>query len=355
MRHPVPPPVIVITGGSSGIGLATALLFARRGWRIGLIARSQACLNAAECRLIELGARVCPVSADVTDPAALDSAASQIEQRLGPIEAWVNAAGTGVFGQLAEVPPHEFDRVTATTYTGTVNGVRVALRHMTAANTGRIVNVCSAMAFRGLPGLSSYAGAKAAVRGFTESVQTELKLARSNIRLSIIYPPAVNTPFFAHAVSYLRLPPRPARPVYQPELIAEGIWLAVRTGTPVMRVSFITVLFDLACRLAPGLVGAAIGQLGYDGQMTDLPEALDARDPSLFAPPLKIAGVHGPFSARSVSTQLWLTRNRTSVALGAAGIAAVLLGSWLSHGRNEPLGRLPHARSERRIRRPAVG
>ena len=355
MRPLAPSPVIVITGGSSGIGLATALLFARRGWRIGLIARSQPCLNAAECRLIELGARVCPVSADVTDAAALEAAASQIEQQLGPIGVWVNAAGNGVFGQLAEVPAHEFDRVTATTYTGTVNGVRVALRHMAAANSGRIVNVCSAMAFRGLPGLSSYAGAKSAVRGFTESVQTELKLARSKIRLSIIYPPAVNTPFFAHAVSYLRLPPRPARPVYQPELVAEGVWLAVRSGKPVMRVSFITVLFDVACRLAPGLVGAAIGQLGYDGQMTDLPAALDARDPSLFQPPRKIAGVHGPFPARAVSSQLWLSRNRTSVALGAAGLAAVLLGRWLSRSQDEPLSGLPNPPGERGVGGPAVG
>jgi NAD(P)-dependent dehydrogenase (short-subunit alcohol dehydrogenase family) len=353
MPAPPPPDVIVVTGGSSGIGLATALLFARRGWRIGLIARSHACLNAAECRLIELGARVCCVSADVTDPQALEAAAHQIAARLGPIAAWVNAAGNGVFGQLAEVPPHEFDRVTATTYTGTVNGVRVALRHMQAAGAGRIVNVCSAMAFRGLPGLSSYAGAKSAVRGFTEAVQTELKLAGSKIRLSIIYPPAVNTPFFAHAVSYLRLPPRPARPVYQPELVAEGIWLAVTTGKPVVRVSFITVAFDLACRLAPGLVGEAIGRLGYEGQMTDLPEALAARDPCLFLPPRRIAGVHGPFPARAFSSQLWLSRNRTAVACGAAGLAALLLGRWLS--RDQHLGRLPDARGQRRIDSPAIG
>jgi short-subunit dehydrogenase len=346
--------VVAITGASSGIGLATALLFARRGWRIGLIARSESALDVAECRLIELGTRACCIAADVTDPAALGLAAAQITARLGPIAVWVNAAGNGVFGQLAQVPPHEFDRVTATTYTGTVNGVRTALGYMIPRGQGRIVNVCSAMAFRGLPGLSSYAGAKAAVRGFTESVQTELKLAGSRVGVTIVYPPAVNTPFFAHAVSYLKRPPRPAKPVYQPELVAEAIWLAATRGGNVVRLSFITVLFDIACRLAPGLVSHAIGRLGYDGQMTDLPEAIAARDPCLFDPPLKIAGVRGPFPARAVSTQLWLSRNRIPVAAGLAGIGALVLASWLVHA-DEPLGRLPHPRGHSRIGRAAVG
>ena len=346
--------VVVITGGSSGIGLAAALLFARRGWRVGLIARSLAGLDAAECRLIELGARVCRVAADVTDPTALDAAAAQITARLGPIAVWVNVAGTGVFGQMTEVPAREFDRVTATTYTGTVNGVRTALRHMPSAASGRIVNVCSAMAFRGLPGLSSYAGAKAAVRGFTESVQAELKLAGSKIRLSIVYPPAVNTPFFAHAVSYLSLPPRPARPVYQPELVAEGIWLAATGSRDTVRVSFITILYDLACRFVPGLTGSAISRLGYEGQMTDLPAALAARDPCLFDPPLRVTGVRGPFPARGVSSQLWLSHHRGVVAtVGAAGLGLLLLARW--RHRDQPLGGPPNTRRQRRIGGPAIG
>jgi NAD(P)-dependent dehydrogenase (short-subunit alcohol dehydrogenase family) len=335
--------VVVITGGSSGIGLAAALLFARRGWRVGLIARSVAGLDAAECRLIELGARVCRVAADVTDAAALDDAAGQITARLGPISVWVNAAGNGVFGQLAQVPAREFDRVTATTYTGTVNGVRTALRHMPPGDAGRIVNVCSAMAFRGLPGLSSYAGAKAAVKGFTESVQVELKLAGSRIRLSIVYPPSVNTPFFAHAVSYLKLPPRPAKPVYQPELIAQGIWLAATQARDTVRISFITILYDLACRLVPRLTGRAISRLGYDGQMTDLPAALAARDPCLFDPPRIVTGARGPFPARGVSTQLWLSHHRGVVAtVGAAGFSLLLLARW--RHRSQPLGGLPDPR-----------
>ena len=347
-------PVVVITGGSSGIGLAAALLFACRGWRVGLIARSEPALDAAEARLIQLGTLVCRIAADVTDVAALDRAAGRIAARLGPITVWVNAAGNGVFGQLGEVPPREFDRVTATTYTGTVNGVRVALAHMSPLKPGRIVNVCSAMAFRGLPGLSSYAGAKAAVRGFTEAVQAELKLAGSRIGLSIVFPPAVNTPFFAHAASYLPRPPRPAAPVYQPELVAEAIWLAAVRGRARVRVSFVTVVYDWACRLAPALVDRAIHRLGYDGQMTDLPAARAARDPCLFDPPLHVAGVRGPFAAREASTQLWLSRHRGAVAISSAALVVACLGRWWCK-RDEPLGRLPNPRRQPRISRAAIG
>lgn len=329
-----PRQVVVITGASSGIGLATALLFAGRGWGVGLIARNPAGLAAAECTLIERGARVCQVVADVADDAALAQAADIVEARLGPIDVWVNAAGNGVFGELPAVPAAEFDRVTATTYTGTVNGVRAALRRMVPRNRGTIVNICSAMAYHGLPGLSSYAGAKAAVRGFTQSVQAELKLARSRIRLAIVFPPAVNTPFFAHAASHLPRPPRPARPVYQPELVAQGVWLAAH-GRDQVRVGSITVLFDLASRLLPGPIGWAVARLGYEGQMTDLPAALAARDPCLFGPGSKITGTRGPFPARESSVQLWLSRHRRAVGLGAALAALAVVAA-------KPLGRRPY-------------
>jgi NAD(P)-dependent dehydrogenase (short-subunit alcohol dehydrogenase family) len=342
--------VAVITGGSSGIGLATALVFARQGWRVGLIARSEAGLRAAEAQLIELGARVCPAVADVGDAAALEAAATRIAGELGRIGVWINAAGNGVFGTVWQVSEAEYDRVTATTYTGTVNGVRTALRQMGTQRPGVIVNVCSAVAFRGLPGLSCYAGAKAAVRGFTECVQIELKLARSPVRLAIVYPPAVNTPFFAHAVSYLRLPPRPARPVYQPEVVAEGVYLAATRRLDRLSISSITVLFDLTCRLAPWLVTRAMLKLGYEGQMTDLPAAACARDPCLFAPPMLVTGTRGPFEGRETSSQLWVKRHVAALLAGMGGLGRLAAG-W----RGQALGRLPDAGDQGGVERPPVG
>ena len=287
------------------------MVFARQGWRVGLIARGEPGLAAVARELDQAGATVAVTSADVADGPALSEAAGRLVERLGLPEIWINCAGNGVYGRFAHVPAAEFDRVTAVTYGGTVNGSRTAMALMAPQGRGTIVNVCSAAAFYGLPLMTSYAGAKAAVRGFGQALRAELRIARSPIRVSTVYPPAVNTPFFSHAVSHMGWPARPARPVYQPEIVAAGIYLAAMRGTPEMLVSGTVVLFWLATRLSPGLIAWTMTRLGFDGQLTRDPGAAELLAPNLFAPLTVASPVHGPFGrgARRFSMQLWLTRH----------------------------------------------
>jgi short-subunit dehydrogenase len=301
-------PVVVITGGSSGIGRCTAALFARRGWRVGLIARGAAALEASRCELEAAGALAATAQADVTNSTALVEAANAIIAALGPIDVWINCAGNGVYGQFDDVTEEEFQRVTDVTYHGTVNGTRAALRFMRPRRQGSIVNVCSAIAFHGVPLMSSYAGAKAAVRAFGQSIRGELTLERSPIRITTVFPPAVNTPYFNHAVSHMGWPARPAPPVYQPEVVAQGIWQAVVSGRAEMTISGTAAVFLLATRLVPGVIAWCTARLGIERQLTRDPAACELQEPTLFVPSQRVFGVHGPFGrwARSWSSYVWL-------------------------------------------------
>jgi NAD(P)-dependent dehydrogenase (short-subunit alcohol dehydrogenase family) len=303
-------PSVIIVGGSSGIGRCTASVFARQGWNVGLIARGQAGLAEAEADVRATGARCATAQADVADAASLQTAAATLVAALGPPDVWINCAGNGVYGRFEAVSDREFDRVTAVTYGGTVNGCRVALSLMRPQGRGTIVNVCSAIAFHGMPLMTSYAGAKAAVRGFAQSLRAELRIAGSPIRISTVFPPAVNTPFFSHAVSHMGWPARPARPVYQPEVIAAAIHLAARVGRPEMLVTWTVCLFYLAQRISPPLTAYTMTRLGFDGQLTHDPAASLLQDPTLFLPSAAASPVHGPFGrhARRHSTQQWLSR-----------------------------------------------
>ncbi len=305
-----PAGTVIITGGSSGIGRCTANLFARHGWRVGLIARGPVGLAAAVADLRAIGAQAATAIADVAVGASLQAAAEAIAAELGPPDVWINCAGNGVYGRFVTVPDAQFDQVTAVTYGGTVNGCRTALTLMVPLGCGTIVNVCSAIAFHGMPLLTSYAGAKAGVRGFTQSLQAELSIERSRIRVSTVFPPAVNTPFFSHAMSYMGWPARPARPVYQPEVVAAGIFLAARLGQPEMAVSGTAAVFWLATRLSPRLVALLMTRMGYDSQLSRDPCAAGLEDPTLFTPSFRASPVHGPFNhrARHFSIQVWLSR-----------------------------------------------
>ncbi len=248
--------------------------------------------------------------ADATDSAALRQAASTIVTALGPPDVWINCAGNGVYGRFATVPEDEFDRVTAVTYGGTVNGCRVALALMRLRGAGTIVNVCSATAFHGLPLMTSYAGAKAAVRGFAQSLRAELRIERSPVRITTVFPPAVNTPFFSHSPSHMGRPARPAPPVYQPEVAAAGIYLAASYAPGEFVLSGTAVLFELVNRISPRLIAFAMTRLGFDRQLTNEAEAVRLEQPTLFAPANAASPVHGPFGARARehSWQLWLSQ-----------------------------------------------
>jgi short-subunit dehydrogenase len=323
--------VVIITGGSSGIGRCTAALFSRNGWRVGLIARGAAGLESARSELARPGGVVAVAAADVADAAALEDAAARLANRLGPCDVWINGAGNGVFGRFLSVPAEEFCRVTEVTYLGTVNGTRTALRQMLPRDAGAIVNVCSGIAFHGMPLLSSYSGAKHAVRGFTDAIRAELRQDGARVRIGIVFPPAVNTPFFSHAVSHMDRPPRPMRPVYQPEPVADAIFRVATGRRREITVGSVTMLFGLASALFPRLIERAIYQLGYAGQMTSCPRAAALREPTLFAPSPRASGMRGPFDAqaRRFSLQAWLARRQVLVPAGVAISVGLVVAAFI--------------------------
>jgi short-subunit dehydrogenase len=310
-------PVVVIAGGTSGIGLATAALFAGRGWKVGLIARGAAGLAAARQLMEQRQAPVATAIADVADSAALEAAAATIIERLGPIDIWINCAAVGVFGYLGQVPEASFRRVTEVTYHGTVNGTRIALAHMRArGGGGKIVNVCSAAAFHGLPLMASYAGAKAAVRAFSQAVQAELVGEGSRIKLCTIFPAAANTPFFVRAASYMGNPGRPLGVVYRPSVVAEGIWQAASSGRPETMVGGTALAFSLACRLAPRRIAWCMARLDVARQSSHDPSIRALHNSRLFVSDGAIFGIEAPCGpgGRRWSSQIWLTRQRNAAA-----------------------------------------
>ncbi|HTI00168.1 MAG TPA: SDR family oxidoreductase [Acidisoma sp.] len=317
MPQPLPSPVVIITGGSSGIGRCTAGIFARAGWRVGLIARGTPGLAAAADEVRSLGVAVAVAVADVTDSAALLAAAETLEAALGPVSVWINAAGNGVYGRFVDVPEREFRQVTEVTYLGTVNGTRVALSRMRPRNSGTIVNVCSGVVFHGLPLMTSYSGAKAAVRAFGQALRVELAFERSRVRVSTVFPPAVNTPFFAHAISHMGWPARPVPPVYQPDVIARAIFLAARLGRPEMIISGTVSCFALLSRIAPVWTGLVIRRLGVDGQRG--PQQTTEAMPTVFAPSENPSGAYGTFGRHARRWSLQVTLRRFFARLSGTG------------------------------------
>ena len=314
--------VVIITGGSSGLGRCTAAIFARHGWRVGLIARGAGGLAAAAADVVAAGGVPAVAVADVMDSAGLAAAAASIEQALGPADVWINAAGNGVYGRFIDVPEAEFRQVTEVTYLGTVNGTRVALSLMRPRGCGTIVNVCSGVVFHGLPLMTSYSGAKAAVRAFGQALRIELAFERSRLRVSTVFPPAVNTPFFNHAISHMGWPARPVPPVYQPDVVARGIYMAAMTGRPEMTISGTVAAFALLSRIAPVLTGAVIRRLGVDGHLTRDAAADHGASPTVFAPSDEPSAVHGAFGqrARRWSSQMGLRRLYVRLA-GSRGLS----------------------------------
>ena len=318
------PGVVAITGASSGNGRAAALLFARQGWRVGLIGRNPDTLEDTRREIAEAGGTAIAAPADVADPAGLAAAADAVEAALGPLDVWVNNAAVGIFGPFLEVPEAEFRRLTEVNYLGTVNGTRVALARMTARNSGTIVQVVSAIGFRGVPLQSAYSGSKWALRGFTEAVRAELAADRSAVRLSMVFPPSVNTPFFEHAVSYMPRAVRPPPPMYQPEVIADAVVLAATTGRREVRVSSTTWGIAAASALMPGLMDQVAGRLGTVSQQSGKPVE---NDPNLFEPG-RTAAAHGRFGgeSRGWSAQMAASKNPVAALLSAGAVLGLGAG-----------------------------
>jgi len=321
------PPVVVVTGASAGVGRAVVRRFARDGARIGLIARGQEGLEGARRDVEEAGGEALILPLDISDADAVEAAADRVEQQLGPINIWVNAAFAGILAPFVDVASADYRRVTDVTYHGQVNGTRAALRYMLPRDRGAIVLVGSALAYRGIPLQSAYCGAKHAIQGFHDSLRAELLHRKSHVHVSMVQLPGVNTPQFDWIRTTLPRKPRPASPPYQPEIAAEAIRHAAHHRRKSMMVGWPTVQAIWGDRLFSSLLDRYLAATGVSGQQDEAPLPPDRAD-NLWKPVPGDHGAHGRFdaTARQHSPQLWLNRHRglISVGIAAAGLTAAL-------------------------------
>jgi NAD(P)-dependent dehydrogenase (short-subunit alcohol dehydrogenase family) len=321
------PEVVVVTGASAGVGRATVRAFARRGACIGLLARGQDGLQAACREVEELGGKALVVPADVADPDQVDAAAGAVEAAFGPIDVWVNNAMVSVFSPVKEMTPAEYKRVTEVSYLGYVYGTLAALRRMLPRDRGVIVQVGSALAYRGIPLQSAYCGAKHAIQGFTESLRCELLHDGSNVRVTMVQLPALNTPQFGWVKSRLPRNAQPVPPIFQPEVAADAIVHAVHHYRPEWYVGWSTVQAIIGNKIAPTLADWYLARTGYEAQQHDGSADPD-RPHNLWESVSGNHGAHGDFGdqARSSSLQVCLDRHRGWIL---AGVGLGLLGAML--------------------------
>ena len=317
--------VVVVTGGSAGLGRATAVAFAREGADVAVLARGEERLAQTREQLERFGVRALALPVDVADAAAVEDAAAAIESQLGEIDIWVNNAMVSVFSPVLQMKPNEYHRVTEVTYLGAVHGTLAALRRMIPRDRGVIVQVGSALAYRAIPLQSAYCAAKHAVQGFTESLRSELFHDGSRVRVCMVQMPALNTPQFDWVRSRLPRRAQPVPPVFQPEVGAAAVVFAAHHDRSEMYVGFPSVKAIVANRVAPRLLDRYLGRVGFDDQQTDEPE--HERPDNLFAPAPGDWAAHGRFDehAKPHSLQLWASTHRRALVWTSFALLGVTM------------------------------
>jgi len=335
----VPAQVVVVTGASGGIGRAVARAFGSRGAKVALLARGEKGLAAASDDVRAEGGEALPIEVDVADHAQVVAAAARVENELGPIDVWVNIAFTSVFAPFDQIEPDEFKRVTEVSYLGFVYGTMAALERMKPRDRGVIVQVGSALAYRGIPLQSAYCGAKHAIRGFQESLRCELMHDKSNVRVTMVHMPAVNTPQFSWVLSRLPKHAQPVPPIYQPEFAARAVLFAA--DHPRRREYWAgksTAMTITANKFFPGLLDRYLAKTGYQSQQTSQPRSPD--QPANLVKPADGTdghdyGAHGVFDDKSKTgdPQLWASHHHGTLIGAAAGVAATAVGVAVARRR----------------------
>ncbi|MDQ4106738.1 MAG: SDR family oxidoreductase [Actinomycetota bacterium] len=325
------PEVVVITGASAGVGRATVRVFAERspGVRIGLLARNRDGLEGARKEVEALGGKALVVPTDVADAAAVEEAAKKVEEEFGPIDVWVNDAMATVFSEFKDIEPEEYRHATEVTYVGAVYGTMSAIKRMVPRDRGTIVQVGSTLSYRGIPLQSAYCGAKHAMRGFTDSVRTELMHEGSNVHITMVQLPALNTPQFSIGRAKMLRHPQPVPTIYQPEVAADAIHFAAHARRREVYVGTSTVMTILGNKVAPWFGDRYLARTGYEAQQTEEEIKPEQRPDNLFEPVSGDHGAHGIFDgqAHERSPQLWATKRRGWLALAGVGVAGAALAA----------------------------
>jgi NAD(P)-dependent dehydrogenase (short-subunit alcohol dehydrogenase family) len=318
------PRTIVITGGTAGVGRAIAHRFAKAGDRVGLISRDETALEETRRELEALGAEVAIAAADVADADAVFDAADKFDRALGPIDIWINDAMETVFSPVAEMTPHEYRRVTDVTYLGFVHGTMAALKHMRPRRRGRIIQMGSALAYRGIPLQSAYCGAKHAIRGFSDSLRTELLHERSNIKVTIVDLPAVNTPQFDWARVHMSHTPRPMGTPIEPEVVADAVFVAARGTFREYWLGGETLLTILGNTVLPGFLDGYLARKAVAGQQTTKRVRPGRRD-NLDSSITPLHRTRGSFSRGAGNSAVLVPGEVARVGVVAAGAALFFL------------------------------
>jgi NAD(P)-dependent dehydrogenase (short-subunit alcohol dehydrogenase family) len=330
------PRTVIITGAAAGIGRAMAERFARAGDRVGLIARDAPSLERMSQELRSAGAEVAVEAVDVADAEAMFAAAERLEQQLGKIDIWINDAMVTVFSRVSDITPQEFRRVTEVTYLGFVHGTMAALKSMRPRRRGRIIQIGSALAYRGIPLQSAYCGAKHAIRGFTDSLRAELLHEGSDIRLSIVELPAVNTPQFDWARAHLSHTPRPMGRPIEPEVVADAVFRVARGRWREYWLGAPTLLTILGDALLPGFLDRYLARTAFAGQQTERPIGKERRD-NLDRPVTELHRTRGSFEQESQThAPLVVGEIARAGAFAAIAVAFLALGvgvGWMSRRR----------------------
>lgn len=336
--------IVVITGASAGVGRAAARAFAREGAKVALLARDAAGLESTRAEIEAIGGEAKVFPLDVADAAAVNEAADQCEAEFGPISIWVNNAMATVFSPVAELTPEEIRRVTEVTYLGYVYGTLAALRHMRSRDRGVILQVGSSLAYRGIPLQAAYCGAKHAIRGFTDSLRAELLHEGSNIRITAVHLPAINTPQFDWARTKMDKRPRPVAPVYTAQGAGRAVVHAARNPRREYWVGSNTPLTIAANMLFPGLLDRYLGAKAVEGQQ-DKEEVDRNRTDNLFssASGHRTDGSFGSEARRAPAMVSADTARGLLITGGCIliGVAGAVLGAMLTSGRVSPRRRLP--------------
>jgi NAD(P)-dependent dehydrogenase (short-subunit alcohol dehydrogenase family) len=339
--------IVVVTGASAGLGRAIACEFAKRGAQVGLLARGRKGLEGAAADVTAAGGVPLILEADASEADAVEKAAEAVETRFGSIDVWINNAMVSVFSPVREMTPEEYKRVTEVTYLGAVNGSLAALRRMLPRNRGKIIQVGSALAYRSIPLQSAYCAAKHAIVGFTDSLRCELIHDRSQVSVTVVHMPALNTPQFGWVKSRLRNKAQPVPPIFEPEVGARAVLWASRHDRAEVYVGGSTVEAIVGNKIAPRLLDRYLGRTGYNSQQTSEPEN-PGRPDNLWNPVDAESdfGAHGTFEERAkpFSLQLWADLHRTKIVAGI-GLAALAVGFVLSRSRESALEETVHRRA----------